>query len=143
MEKPILISISSNEKPHQVINDLIDRFDGQLLMIRPFLYLLDSEQKPLWQVEMSAFSGKVRLSYLQSHQKGQGKAFMETLCELADKHQCPISLTMDSNFGTDLSKLRTFYGTFGFEPRGQSKASRELERKPVENIKSQLTNKPR
>lgn len=48
--------------------------------------------------------------------RGVGSSVMRELTQFADTNGVPMALTPDGSFGGNVSRLREFYGRFGFKP---------------------------
>jgi len=100
----------------------------------PFwLYIPEGEKEPTVKFELQAFVDGLNLAYVQAlvTGKGHGRAAMQHVCELADRHGCPIVLHVDSSHGTPFKVLVEFYKSLGFVKRpGHGRNS--LWRKPIE-----------
>jgi hypothetical protein len=63
-------------------------------------------------------SGDLGLSQIvvPKRSQGTGSAVMQILIDFADQHSLPMTLTPDSSYGGSVTRLRKFYGRFGFRP---------------------------
>ena len=100
----------------------------------PFwLYVPEGVSEPTVKFELQPFVEGLNLAYVQALIKGQGygRQAMKHLCELADKHQCPILLHVDPSHGTPFKVLVEFYKSFGFVKRPKQ-GRQSMWRLPIE-----------
>jgi hypothetical protein len=90
--------------------------------------IIDEEGEPLAGLKLTSWQDTARIVDIRALSKGGGKKALTTLCDLADHHYAPLSLTAEGYAHVPTAYLIRWYKSHGFE---EVNSDGEMRRDPV------------